>query len=234
MENKFVEILQDGAALISKRDPQMGVFTGDLESCVIHVFIGKDASLFVHDTAQLSLNSIKNLIGKCGTLTQWFSVFNADCMKPGGSYAQTIGEKYRSLQMEKHEKRRKEIRDKAKVSIAWRERWVKGDRVLIGKDGSMRVSPDHGTFLPIPNKEVRYGILRLNNMFSPLDAQQIKTDLQFTKGQFTDPPALLFTVEKLMRDAETHAAGGDLDYRNCLTNSAAALQYAGAIAPVQS
>jgi hypothetical protein len=219
----LIEILQDGAALLGANSLHSGILTRKVQSCAVHAFLGTRGSLFVHDTGQLSTNSIKNLIDKCGRVTRTFSVMNDVMMKPGGLYEELNGENRRNKQLELHARRRREIRTKANISVAWELIPAQGSDMAIYKNGRIVVNPGDA-YHPVPESNFREAVLILNNLFSPSGAEQIKVDLQFRDGAFTLEPTLLRSEAEMLGLAEIHALRGDRDYLTILAERAIAFR----------
>ena len=219
----MIEILQDGAALLEAESAHQAIYTRGVESCVAHAFLGDKASLFVHDTGQLSTNSIKNLVDKCGKLRRCMSVFNSRCLGEGGQYQQDHGPELLQRMLKLHEHRRSELRKKAKISLHWDLVWVEtGDMVISIKGQISAIQPD-AALLPAPERQKRLAILTLNNLFAETNAQNLKVDLHFRGGQFTPAPALTRSYDEMLRIADQKQAQGDPDFHTFLREQRDAL-----------
>jgi hypothetical protein len=208
----MIEILQDGAALLENKSAHHNIFTRDVESCAVHVFSGDKASLFVHDTGQLSTNSIKNLIEKCGVLRKCISVFNTCSLGAQGQYEKDHGTKVLQWMLKLHEDRRGEIRKKAEISLPWKLEWIESRNIAISKTGKvMPFSPNQDT-IPLPERKRRFDILTLNNLFSVPNSQSLKVDLQFKQEQFTPLPKLIHSFVEMERIAKLKVLEGDSDF----------------------
>lgn len=205
----MIEILQDGAALLEINSEHQDVYTRGVASCVVHAFLGCKASLFVHDTGQLSTNSIKNLIDKCGRLRRCISVLNSCYLSEGGLYQQEHGIKMRQWMLKVHEDRRFELRQKAKVSVRWDLEWIKSSDIVVTTQGLINPIPPNSLLPLMPGRQKRLAILTLNNLFAERNGQNIKVDLQFKGGLFTVAPMLSHSYDEMLRIAEQKQAKGD-------------------------
>ncbi|ROQ90101.1 hypothetical protein EDF72_5106 [Delftia acidovorans] len=212
----MIEILQDGAAILESKSEHQAIYTCNVQSCTVHVFLGEKASLFIHDTGQLSANSIKNLIMKCGKLSRCFSVLNQNCLGTNGDYRRDYGSESLQSMIVKHENRRSTIRQKANISLRWDFKWVKMSDMIISTKGQVSPIPLNATLTPIPERETRLAILTLNNLFADTNAQNLKVDLQFIQQQFTPMPALIRSLDEMLKIANQKQAQGDNDFHKYL------------------
>lgn len=212
----MIEILQDGAALLDDNSGHQEVYTRGVESCAIHAFLGDKASLFVHDTGQLSTNSIKNLIVKCGRLQHCFSVLNSCCLGEGGQYEQDHGIETRQRMLKLHEDRRSELRRKAKISVRWDLQWIRASDMVITTEGLITAIQSDSPLPVAPGRQKRLAILTLNNLFAERNGQNLKVDLQFKGGLFTPVPSLARSYDEMLRIADQKQAQGDPDFHTIL------------------
>lgn len=208
----MIEILQDGAALLEASSEHKEVYTRGVESCAVHAYLGDKASLFVHDTGQLSTNSIKNLIIKCGRLQRCFSVLNSCCLAEGGQYQRAHGAQMHQWMLKLHQDRRSELRQKAKMALKWNQVWIAASDMAISTAGQVRAIPSNSNHPLIPERERRLAILTLNNLFAEQNGQNLKVDLQFKGGQFTPAPSLARSYDEMLRIANQKQAQGDHDF----------------------
>lgn len=212
----MIEILQDGAALLESKSSHQWIYTRSVESCAVHAFLGDKASLFVHDTGQLSTNSIKNLVEKCGKLRRCLSVLNSLCLEEDGVYQQLHGKERRQRMLASHERRRSELRAKAKISVRWDLVWIGTGDIATSTEGRVSAIPPDAPLLPVPERQRRHAVLMLNNAFAEPNAQDLKVDLQFKGGKFTLAPALARSYDEMLRIADAKQALGDPDFHTFL------------------
>ena len=74
----LIEIIQDGAGVIEKNQMVAnGFYTGGVQNCLVTVYQCIDAVVLVHDSGQLRLDDICNLITKFGTVTKITAAFSS-------------------------------------------------------------------------------------------------------------------------------------------------------------
>lgn len=206
------------------------VYTRGVESCVVHAFLGNKASLFVHDTGQLSTNSIKNLIVKCGRLRRCISVLNSCCLGEGGQYEQDHGIETREWMLKLHEDRRSELRRKAKISVRWDLEWIRTSNIAVTTAGLVTAIQTNLPLPLVPERQKRLAILTLNNLFAERNGQNIKVDLQFKGGLFTPVPSLDRSYNEMLRIADQKQAQGDPDFHAFLREHRVAFDESTALA----
>lgn len=212
----MIEILQDGAALLETNSVHHAVYTLGVESCAIHAFLGDKASLFVHDTGQLSTNSIKNHIVKCGKLRRCISVINSCSLGKGGQYEKDHGVEMHQWMLKLHEDRRSELRRKAKISVRWDLQWIPARDMVITTTGLVTAIISNAPLPAAPGRQKRLAILNLNNLFAEQNGQNIKVDLQFKGGQFTPAPYLARSYDEMLQIANQKRKLGDPDFHTAL------------------
>lgn len=197
---KFVEITQDGAALLqAKVDDYAGVFTSDVETCVVRAFYGAEGLVVIHDTGQLSIVSIENLLRNIGEISACHIAHQ---------------EKYAgSPQYSEHQKRTKELQEICKTNEAPNYLNIPSGQVYFRLDGHLQsgFSATDITIAP-PDVVDRKMINIINNLFSPGNSQSIPLDIQFKDGNFQPPPRLLLSKEKIRYRANKELNRGDKDY----------------------
>jgi hypothetical protein len=228
MNIKFIEILQDGAALIEKKQQVAGVYTEELQTCIFLIFIGSKRDLFIHDSGQLSVNSIKNSIDKCGAIEQVYSIENALYMKesPDNLYIHNHGpkgENYRREQLKKHRERLKEIYRKSGINIPAKFVSVSSETLAVSRTGEIfqgiKLEPILEGVSNIPEKRLRRAIIKLNNAFQAHNSQSIKVDIQHKDNSYTDCISLAKSPTEMKSFAEAKARAGDRDYLFFLTEA---------------
>ncbi len=169
--NGFAEIGQDAAAVVEVDQLGVaGVYTGSIQTCLVMIFLCDRGYVVVHDSGQLVLSDITDLVRRYGHCHQMVVVHPANASR---------NDDERCLEIER--------------ALGVREedlRYLPCDlpvyAVAYGDDGSLHVMESGAAagFTPLPDKPVRASITELNNAFSELGAAKLRLDVQFSEGKY--------------------------------------------------
>ena len=206
-------ITQNGAGfIVNKPNNDIGLYSSGIETCSVYVFYGHQGILLIHDTGQTKIESIVDLVKRCGTIQSAYYALNP-------TYAHIAEYKLKFLE---HRQRRAKI----KGAIGLQE----GIKALNVAQGSILVRYDKiiTSFLPNshldlkngPNHDQREMINMLNDCFMGNKHQSIPIDLQFDADGFTVLPKLLKTKAEMqqiamLKEAKHH----NLGYLKLLTSA---------------
>ena len=200
----FVEITQDGAALLSTdRDDADGIFTEDVASCVVYAFYGLDTLCVIHDTGQLAIQRILKLASACGPISRAYVVQNS-----AKSHTQQIKAHF--------DRKKKIISDLGCLECECSIEIPRG-AVAFMKDGIVVTDPTEvGPIEPMPGRDIRHLINYANNLFAEKNAQALPIDVQYESGGYTPLPDLLKPLATMLERARNEEANGDSDYLDFL------------------
>lgn len=175
--NGFVEIGQDAAAVVEVDQLGVaGVYTGSIQTCLVMIFLCDRGYVVVHDSGQLVLSDITDLVGRYGHCHHMVVVHPASASRNDAE---------RCLEVEKALGVREE--DLRYLPCA-----LPAYAVAYGDDGGLHVmeSGVAAGYTPLPDKPVRASITELNNAFSELGAAKLRLDVQFSEGEYNTPRGL--------------------------------------------
>lgn len=175
--NGFVEIGQDAAAVVEVDQLGVaGVYTGSIQTCLVLIFLCDRGYVVVHDSGQLVLSDITDLVSRYGHCQQMVVVHPAGASRNDAE---------RCLQIEKALGVREEDLRYLPCSLPVYA-------VAYDDDGCLHVMESGAAagYTPLPDKPVRASITELNNAFSELGAAKLRLDVQFSEGKYNAPRGL--------------------------------------------
>lgn len=183
----LIEIMQDSAGVIEQSNQMAtGFYTGGIENCLVTTYQCEGATILIHDSGQLSVGNICDLIKQYGTVKKITASFGAQ------------------LNCDHHQARFNTIQH----SIGWDTN--ENIDVLQSKcspfafiypiDGRPTIMPNlvPSSVIQISHKERRQSVIELNNFFLAPNAQSLNLDVQYINGCYADPRNLDFSLEKII------------------------------------
>lgn len=180
----FIEIGQDAAAVIEAgQSGVLGVYTPNLQTCMVIAAECQNALVVVHDSGQLAFADISALIGKYGRCRRLTAIY------PAGS--------------DIHAERLAGLKRVTKVSgTAFRKELVNMSNfaVTFGVTGAYQVIGNGIAFgfKALPDRATRVSVTELNNFFLKPNSKSLKLDLQFSEGSFNPERAPDKTQEQML------------------------------------
>lgn len=206
---RVLEITQDGAGMLYfGEDDGDGLYTDDVQSCVVYAFYGEKGLCVIHDTGQLSVDSISSLVAKCGVINKVYCAKNAfiSALSPEQTKA--------------HKDRWRRILSKIGCTNDHDVSAPTGAIVFLKNSDPIsdkgKLSEILGAVEAMPQKIRRHDINILNNLFLKRNAQSLDVDLQYDDGSYTAMPRLQHKLETMRRRAHAEAQKGDMDFLNAL------------------
>lgn len=194
----FIEISQDGAGLSLSTDAsQVGFYTEDVATCVVYAFLGESGLLLVHDSGQLSLQSIRTQIAQIGRVRRVICAQNKSLE--------------RSVQTQAHQERRGRLLRLIQFKKTVEKLDLPDGAVFLTNDG-FSLNQSISGVARMPDRERRLMINTLNNLFSTTNSQSLPIDVQYKNGNYTSHPNFLLSPEGMKARADREQSRGDSDY----------------------
>lgn len=179
---KLIEITQDAACVLREGDAK-GFFTSNVETCLIYIIEADVATVCIHDSGQLEIKALAELIRSYGEISLVTIVYgpelNETNKKRLPSVLSSIG--YRKspdvLRSEFHP-----------FSVAYE----------VGSGVSFFPNTVPDGVIELPDKNVVQTIIELNNNFIPLNSQSLPIDVQFNDGEYCNNSSLIFSLEEML------------------------------------
>lgn len=204
----LIEITQDGAGVLyCGKDDGDGFFTNGVETCIVYSIFGEAGMCLIHDTGQLSIPSIKNVVKECGAVERVFIAMNEPILRSSIKQYRSHVERYRRL-----------------FSVI---KWpsapaiinIVDGSVVIQKDGDLRAVSAVDEILALPQRDERNHINIINNLFSKPNSQSLDVDVQYIDGKFSHLPKVKWDISRMTKRAEEEVKRGDLDFKRCLESA---------------
>jgi hypothetical protein len=197
----LAEVSQDGAGIVkTASDIPHGFYTESIQTCVAYAFECLGGFCVYHDTGQLKLGTLVDIIAALGKVER---VQSAQCSRSRWK-----------MQDAEHEKRKLALFKK----LAFRGKEVRFDApegsILFLRNGETFTEFEKPSNSILPQRERRIAINTLNNMFSPANSQSIPVDIQSVDGEFSPLPSLMLTLSDIEKRANFELMRGDRDYIN--------------------
>ncbi|VVD69114.1 hypothetical protein PMO31116_00506 [Pandoraea morbifera] len=187
----YVEIGQDGMGIIEADDNARGIFTANVQTCYVAVFVCKKATILLHDSGQIKLTKILTLIKKYGTVRK--VVFIVRPAYDG-----------------RHDERFEEI---AKVAGASGNQLVRETAstgtfaVLCAADGRYQVI---NNVVPVgvallPERDKRQAVCEVNNFFLEPKARTLRLDVQYHAGKHGSVIGVDKSLAELLKTVKAQA-----------------------------
>lgn len=177
----YVEIGQDGVGVIEVGGAAKGLYTCNVESCYVAIFLCMKATVLLHDSGQLKLNQIQKFVSKYGSVRKIILIRRAN-----------------------YDGRHDTRMDRLVKAIG-----AKRDDVVARYEPFSVVCAANGAYQVLGN-EVPEGVVRLsefkkrlavcevNNMFIEPKSQSLSLDIQFQRGEHNEPRGIDKTLPEML------------------------------------
>jgi hypothetical protein len=190
MSVKFIEISQDAACILeNKNEDCSGVFTAGIQSCLIYIFKTTEADILIHDSGQLHIKGIYNLVKKYGELKKLTVVY-------GAGLNSTNQSRYPKLV---------KMLEIAPDNIDVKSSDYGAFSLCFDRENGINLYPDNSVpagVTPLPEKTKVETIIEINNFFLPVNAQSLPVDIQYRNSSFTNSTKLKFPIKKLLKTVQ--------------------------------
>lgn len=165
----YVEVGQDGVGVIEVGGTAKGLYTCNVETCYVAIFLCMKATIFLHDSGQLKMNQIQKFVGKYGSVRKIIIIRRT---------------RYADRQDKRIDRLVKAIGAKRDDVAAQYEPFA----VACAASGAYQVLdnnvPEGVIRLPEFNK--RLSVCEVNNMFIEPGSQSLSLDIQFQRGEHSE------------------------------------------------
>ncbi|MCK9606961.1 MAG: hypothetical protein M0R33_11010 [Methylomonas sp.] len=188
----FIEIIQDGAGVIEQdQNAVTGFYTGGIQNCLITVYECDSATIMIHDSGQLRLNDICELIRKRGRVNKVTACF-------GHRIAWNLHQPRLNRILSNIGYRADEIIDERPSSLD-------SFSFIYPLNGNPTISENEpfDACISIPDKEKRQSVVELNNFFLASNAQSLPLDVQYVNGNYAGPGKLVHSLEEMINTVKS-------------------------------
>lgn len=183
---RFIEIMQDSAGVIEKENTEFtGIHTGDIQSCLVSVYACEKAHIMIHDSGQLKISCIVNLIKKYGNVKK---------------VTLALG---KMRDRKNHDRRLKtifeEIGYRGEVSEFQSAAEIFSFQYPLS--GNPEISDENSTPNYVENisdKYNRQAMIEINNLFLELNSEQLELDVQFSNGSYRRSMGIIHSSNYLL------------------------------------
>ncbi len=185
MENqKVIGVTQGGCGVVLNAERKVhGLYTDGVESCLAIVYECELGDILFHDSGQLRVTEICELVGRLGQVKNIHAAIGP------------------ALDGSLHQPRL----DKIIANIGYvgdvQTLQVNSSRYAVfysRKNGLSRAAPDLEGVLWPPNRKAREAINVLRDLFLEPGSQQLSVDVQYQDGRFTDQPQLAPSIPEIL------------------------------------
>lgn len=186
MVEEYVVITQGSVGVIEASGNSVGFASEKIESCRVAVFESEQATLMVHDTGQIHLPSLCNLIAQYGRVSRVTYAVGAQ-----------TADKHHNVRLQQIANTlRFPMGSVTRVRIPQNTFAVAYAKSL----GLVEAIPRLLNVKRDPNEAVREAVNVLNDWFTPSNSQSAPVDVQFEAGAFTAPQSPRMTLQAMLKD----------------------------------
>ena len=183
---KVIEITQDCAGVI-ERDNQkvIGFHTGGIQSCLITVYECDDAHVMIHDSGQLKISDICQLIKKYGNVRQVTATFGPE------------------INSEQQQKRFNKILSNVgygdkNINVLQCKHSPFSFQFPFNEKPTTSADSTPSYVDKIPNKDKRISIIEVNNFFLTPSSENLGLDIQYINGSYQAPRGVDYSLNELL------------------------------------
>jgi hypothetical protein len=203
----LVEICQDAIAIIECDNKDVtGCYTDGVQTCCFLKFCCDSAVVFVHDSGQLSITDI------CDVVSRYGRVLELEVTLPQDSCEE------RKLAVANHKKRLAVLEDgltplEVSFRIADRDDYaVLGLANTQSRILSIGETPSEYSVFSLPDKEKRQIVAELNNNFMELNSQSLEPIIQYQDGGFISYAPPFLSVDEMLKVTQSQPEYSIINY----------------------
>lgn len=182
----YIEVTQDSIGIIeSSNESIQGIYTGGIQCCLIIVFQCTNATVLVHDSGQLEVAILVQLLSEYGEVKGLTVAFGPECNS------------------EHFNKRLQLILTNINFVgyINQVHTQLSTFAFLYHINGNAECISDQypDAVMAIPNKELRMSCIELNNFFLEPSSQKLKPSIQYRNGVYQPEFGLDYTLDEMLK-----------------------------------
>lgn len=182
----FVHIAQGSAGVLEEGCRQIGFYTDKIATCRPYVFVCQNATIMLHDTSQIQLDAIADLIREYGKIKALHFVEGIDNQE-------ALHKKRLLVLAQNLQFKRAVLRSVAA--------YVKNFNVAFTQNTGLRITDvSKDQLIRDPNHELREGVNMLNDWFTPAKSESAPLDVQYVEGSFTAAPMPRKGIREMLKD----------------------------------
>ncbi|MCP4969744.1 MAG: hypothetical protein GY932_03990 [Arcobacter sp.] len=181
----YIEITQDSIGVIELTNKSVdGFFTGGIQTCLIMVFKSENATILVHDSGQLCITNIIDLLSKYGEINSVTVAYGPHF------HAKHNYERLHTIL--------------SNINLLGTVSKIESNLITFAfiyhLDGKAKCVKDQysGLIIPIPDKALRMSCIELNNFFLEPDSQKLKPSLQYCNGAYQSEFGLDYNLDEML------------------------------------
>lgn len=198
----MIEILQDAAGVVERApEKSAAFFTDKIVTCVVRVFECETGTVMIHDSGQLRIDEIANLVSKYGPVKALHSI--RPIISPG---LQGASLKHAQENVRQHKARLdtliKKLKTKGKFPLNLHDaiNRPQGYAVSFTEAEGLNARLDRpDSVIAIPDADKHQALTELNNCFAPLNKQDLPLQVQYQNGEHMPLPAPLYPLERMLQ-----------------------------------
>lgn len=197
----MIEILQDAAGVIERTpEKRAAFFTDKIATCVVRVFECEAGTIMIHDSGQLRINEIADLVSEYGPVKALHSIRPIISSSLRGKALKNAQENVR------HHKARldtliKRLKTKGKFPVHLHDALDReGYAASFTEAEGLTVRTDRPSDVTaIPHADKHQALLELNNCFAPLNQQDLPLQVQFKNGEHAPVPPPIYPLKEMLQ-----------------------------------
>ncbi|HHC6692760.1 hypothetical protein CGJ04_09250 [Vibrio parahaemolyticus] len=185
----FIEITQDSVGIIEASNKSIqGIFTGGIQTCLIMVFRCEEATVLVHDSGQLDLTALLNIINAYGEVHKVTLAFGPQIL--GEHFDARLQVILQSINLVGDvEQKQSQL-----PTFAFKYN-VNGTSECVADNCPTNV-------MAIPDKKLRMSCIELNNFFLEPCSQKLKPSIQYSDSRYQEKFGLDYTIDEMLEILE--------------------------------
>lgn len=182
----YVEITQDSIGIVElSNESVQGIYTGGIQCCLVMVFKCANATVLIHDSGQLEIDSLVELLSEYGDVKSLTVAFGPELN------AQHFNQRLQVITSSIGF-----VGDIIQVPTPLSE-----FAFLYNIDGSSECISNHypDSVVAIPYKNLRMSCIELNNFFLEPRSQKLQPSIQYRNGIYQEEFGLDYTLNEMLK-----------------------------------
>lgn len=186
--DRFIHIAQGAAGILEDGCLATGLYTDKIATCRPYVFVCQGGTIMIHDTGQIQLDAIAELVSNYGKIKAIHFV-------EGPQREAEAVHKERLLRLAQRLQFKRGVFRTATA-------YIPGYNVFFTQSGGLRIGvlPDE-QLIRDPQHQLREGVNMINDTFTTAGSQTAPLDVQYIAGGFTPSSVPAKTVPMMLDEA---------------------------------